>query len=79
MTATITELGMSEDWFWNTEPRVVVNMLNEKQELDRYKIKALATYIACYVWGNDPDENTKKEVAGINKPVTEDILSKMGL
>ena len=68
---------MSEDWFWNTEPRVVVNMIKEKQIIEREKAKQLALYIACYVWGEDPDKNIKQEVVGIDKPVSNDLVNKM--
>lgn len=80
MTATITELGMSEEWFWKTEPRVVVNMINEKKKIDLGKTKLLAFYVSCYVWGKDPDENEKKkEVAGIDKPVSAEMLKAFNL
>lgn len=67
---------MSEEWFWKTEPRVVVNMIKEKQVIEKEKAKQLALYISCYIWGKDPDEEIedKKELAGIDKPVSEDML-----
>lgn len=76
MTASITELGKDETWFWNSEPRVVINLINEKQKIDLEKIKAQSAYIACCVWGKDPDEvnGNKKEILGIDKPVDPSLL-----
>ena len=70
---------MSEEWFWETEPRVVVNMIKEKQLIEKEKAKQLAMFVACYVWGTDPEEETKKEVAGIDKPVSEEQLRAFNL
>lgn len=77
MTASITELGKDESWFWNTEPRIVISLIDKKKEMDLEKMKAQSAYIACCVWGKDPNEldgSVKKEVAGIDKPVNPDVL-----
>lgn len=49
-------MGKSEEWFWETEPRIVINLINEKQKLERIEKKNLACYIASCVWGKDPNE-----------------------
>jgi hypothetical protein len=41
-TAAQTELGKSEEWFWNITPRVLRSMLDEKKKMDIEKIKLLA-------------------------------------
>lgn len=74
MTEAITSLGMSEEWFWNSELRIVWNLIEKKQELDLVKMKNQAVYIASYVWGHDPDKN-KGEVMGVDKPVDAETLS----
>lgn len=74
MTEAITSLGMSEEWFWNSELRIVWNLIEKKKELDLIKMKNQAVYIASYVWGNDPDKD-KGEVMGIDKPVDSTTLS----
>lgn len=80
MTATITKLGMSEEWFWNSLPRVVIAMIDEKKRIDLEEIKTQAYYIASFVWGNNPDElEENKEVAGIDKPVSENMLKGFNL
>lgn len=33
-TATITGLGQSDKWFWDTEPKTVIAMLDEKKKID---------------------------------------------
>lgn len=65
---------MSEEWFWNSELRIVWNLIEKKKELDLVKMKNQAVYIASYVWGHDPDKD-KGEVMGIDKPVDTETLS----
>lgn len=74
MTEAITSLGMSEEWFWNSELRIVWNLIEKKKELDLIRMKNQAVYIASYVWGHDPDKD-KGEVMGIDKPVDDKTLS----
>jgi hypothetical protein len=59
---------MSEDWFWESELRIVWNLIEEKKMLDEIKMKNQAIYIASYVWGKDPDKENDKEIIGIDKP-----------
>lgn len=77
MTEAITSLGMSEEWFWNSELRIVWNLIEKKKELDLVKMKNQAVYIASYIWGHDPDNNG--EVMGIDKPVDAKTLSQFYL
>lgn len=66
---------MSEEWFWDTELRIVWNLIEEKKKIDEIRMKNQAIYTACYVWGKDPDEGKEnKEVLGIDKPVDEGTL-----
>ena len=69
-------MGKSEDWFWDSELRIVWNLVMEKQRLDEVKMKNQAIYIASYVWGKDPDEGDEeeKEIAGRDKPINPDLL-----
>lgn len=55
MTESIVSLGKSEEWFWNTELRIVWYLLEKQKELKKIEQKNLAVYIASYVWGKDPD------------------------
>lgn len=64
---------MSEDWFWKTEPKKVIAMLDEKRNIDKEKSKLNAYYVACMMVGKNPDEEDNG-TAGIDYPVTEDML-----
>lgn len=74
MTESIL-MGKSEEWFWDSELRIVWNLIMEKRRLDEIRMKNQAIYIASYVWGNNPDElDEQKEVAGRDKPIDEGLL-----
>lgn len=74
MSEAICTLGMSEEWFWDSELRIVWNLINERQKTEAIKMKSQAVYIASYVWGKDPDKEEKKEIEGIDKPVSAEAL-----
>lgn len=69
-------MGKSEEWFWDSELRIVWNIVMEKRRLDEIKMKNQAIYIASYVWGQDPDKGNEKDeqVAGRDKPIDETLL-----
>lgn len=67
-------MGKSEEWFWDSELRIVWNIIAEKRRLDEIKMKNQAIYIASYVWGKDPDDGNDKEVAGRDKPINPEML-----
>jgi hypothetical protein len=67
-------MGKSEEWFWDSELRIVWNLIHEKKEIEKVKAKNLAIYIASYVWGKDPVEEEETEIAGRDKPVDEKLL-----
>lgn len=74
MTESIL-MGKSEEWFWDSELRIVWNLIMEKRRLDEIRMKNQAIYIASYVWGNNPDElDEQKEVAGRDRPIDEGLL-----
>lgn len=66
-------LGKSEEWFWNTELRIVHNLLEENRKLKKIEQKNQAIYTAMYVWGKNPDEYEEKDenepVAGRDVPI----------
>lgn len=77
LTATITELGKDEAWFWSSEPRLVFYLVEEKKKIDLEKMKAQGAYIACCVWGKNPNEidmAQDPEVLGVDKPVPVEML-----
>ena len=81
LVESITLLGKSEEWFWNSEPRIVINLIREKKRIERINQKNLACYISCCVWGKDPNEldgldKIKKDdkIPGRDKPIDENLL-----
>lgn len=49
-------------------------MIETEKKIEVERLKTLATYTACYVWGKDPEEH-ESEVQGIDKPVSEKAIS----
>lgn len=64
-TAVQTELGKTEEWFWATEPRIIITMLDEKKKIDAVGFMKLATA----VWGGNIYDEDDGEIPGIDKPV----------
>ena len=67
-------MGMTEGEVWESTPRKILALIDQKKEIEKVNQKNLAIYIASYVWGNDPDKD-KGEVMGIDKPVDSTALS----
>ena len=41
LTASITELGKDEAWFWGSEPRLVFYLVEEKKKIDLEKMDGM--------------------------------------
>ena len=69
-------MGISEEVFWESTPRKIIALIDQKKEIEKVKSKNLAIYTACYVWGKDPDEMEKTDgpVAGRDIPISEGAL-----
>lgn len=69
-------MGISESDFWESTPKKIIALIDQKNEIEKARIKNQAVYIACYVWGNDPDkaEQTDGPVAGRDVPINEGAL-----
>lgn len=69
-------LGLGEDYFWESTPKKIIALIDQKNEIEKIKAKNQAIYIACYVWGKDPDEIDKTDgpVAGRDVPISEGAL-----
>ena len=63
---------MTEKWFWSTEPKIVVTMIEEKKKIDIEKMKLQAAYTGICVWGKNPNELAGSEapVPGVEVPVS---------
>lgn len=69
-------MGISEESFWESTPRKIIALIDQKNEIEKARIKNQAVYIACMVWGKDPDqiEKTNGPVAGRDVPISESAL-----
>ena len=73
-------MGLSEDYFWESEPKKIIALIDQKKEIEKINQKNLAIYIASYVWGKDPDEMEQKErglIPGIDIPVDESLINRL--
>ena len=69
-------MGISEEIFWESTPRKIIALIDQKKEIEKANIKNQAVYIACMVWGKDPDqiEETGGPVVGRDIPISESAL-----
>ena len=69
-------MGISESDFWESTPRKIIALIDQKKQIEKATIKNQAVYIACMVWGKDPDEieNPDAPVAGRDIPISEGAL-----
>jgi hypothetical protein len=70
-------MGISESDFWESTPRKIIALIDQKKEIEKARVKNQAVYIACMVWGKDPDEMEEKggPVAGRDIPIDEGALT----
>lgn len=58
--------------------RIVWNLIEENKKLKKIEQKNLACYIACCVWGKNPDEiegeEVKEGIAGIDYPADDRLI-----
>lgn len=75
-------LGKSEEEFWESTPRKVLALIDQKNKIEKVRQKNQAIYIACYVWGKDPAEFENQEtsgpVPGRDVPIDENMLRFLG-
>ena len=69
-------MGISEEVFWESTPRKIIALIDQKKQIEKATIKNQAVYIAYMVWGKDPDEMEQKggPVAGRDVPISEGAL-----
>ena len=72
-------MGLGEQNFWESTPRKIIALIDQKNEIEKARLKNQAVYIACYVWGKDPDKYEKDEgpVAGRDIPISEGALKSL--
>lgn len=66
-------MGIREQEFWESTPRKIIALIDQKKQIERINQKNQAIYIACYVWGKTPPDDEKiddtKPVAGRDVPI----------
>jgi hypothetical protein len=69
-------MGLSEQYFWESTPKKIIALIDQKKEVEKIQQKNLAIYTACYVWGKDPDkyEDNGGLVAGRDIPISDGAL-----
>ena len=70
-------MGIREADFWESTPRKIIALIDQKKEIEKAKTKNLAVYIASMVWGKDPDKIEKEKnapIAGRDFPAGESAL-----
>lgn len=69
-------MGMTEDYFWESTPKKIIALIDQKNEIEKIKQKNLAIYIASYVWGKDPDEGKESDrpMPGRDCPATDEDM-----
>lgn len=72
-------MGISETDFWKSTPKKIIALIDQKNEIEKIKAKNQAIYIACYVWGKDPDKYEEEDgpVAGRDIPISEGALKSL--
>ena len=69
-------MGLSEEYFWESTPKKIIALIDQKKEIEKANIKNLAVFVASYVWGKDPEKNIDSDgkVAGRDKPIDPNAL-----
>ncbi|MBR3197085.1 MAG: hypothetical protein IKF66_01140 [Methanobrevibacter sp.] len=73
-------MGLTEEYFWESEPKKIIALIDQKNKIEKIKNKNLAIYIASFIMGKDPDEMEKKErglIPGIDIPVDEGLVNRL--
>ncbi|WP_405292004.1 hypothetical protein [Methanobrevibacter sp.] len=71
---------MTEEQFWESTPRKIIALIDQKNEIEKVRQKNQAIYIAMYVWGKDPDEFEEKErgpIPGVDIPIDPSVINKL--
>jgi hypothetical protein len=69
-TATLTELGRTEKWFWKATPKKIIAMLDEKKRIDIMNWKIQAALINGATIELD-GEKEKEMIPGLDCPAGE--------
>ena len=74
-------MGLTEEYFWESEPKKIIALIDQKNQIEKIKQKNLAIYIASFViQGKDPDEietKNKGGIPGIDIPIDESLVNRL--
>jgi len=70
LTAAVVELGRSEEWFWDTTPRVMTAMMEEKRKLDIARDRMLVHILCGGKIDDVDDEPSRAGIPGVDYPAT---------
>jgi hypothetical protein len=66
-------MGITEADFWESTPRKIIALIDQKNRIEKARQKNQAVYIAYYVWGKTPPDDDvidkTKPVAGRDVPI----------
>lgn len=68
-------MGASEEYFWNSTPKKILALIEQRRNMDKENMKALSVYVGCILTGKSFEEiENGEEIPGIDKPVSQDAL-----
>ena len=72
---------MTEEYFWESTPRKIIALIDQKNEIEKANIKNQAVYIASFILGGkDPDEVENKRrgpIPGIDIPADQSLVNRL--
>ena len=71
---------MTEEYFWESTPRKIIALIDQKNEIEKANIKNQAVYIASFILGGkDPDEvenERRGPIPGIDIPADQSLVNR---
>lgn len=72
---------MTEEYFWESTPRKIIALIDQKNEIEKANIKNQAVYIASFILGGkDPDEvenERRGPIPGIDIPADQSLVNRL--
>ena len=71
---------MTEEDFWESTPRKIIALIDQKNIIEKINIKNQAIYIVGFVAGIDPDEfedDKQRLIPGIDIPVDQSLVDRL--
>ena len=72
---------MTEEYFWESTPRKIIALIDQKNKIEKVRQKNLAIYIASFMLeGKDPDEvenERRGAIPGIDIPADQSLVDRL--